>query len=1097
MRTVLGPLAAVLLLISATALAQDGYYRQPDLHNDTVVFVSEGDLWRVPLEGGKARRLTTHPAEESQPAISPDGRRVAFVASYEGAPDVYIMPLGGGEPQRLSFDGSQVWLAGFSPDGRVVYATEHVIGPGFGRMLRAVDPDTLETEDIPLADARQAAFDDDGNTLWFTRFGLAVSADHMRDYRGGAMAQLWRWDTAGSAEAERLARDHNANITHPMWWNSRIYAISDADGSPNLWALDEDGQNPVQLTSHRDFEVREARLNNGRIIYRMGADIHVYDLALEQDRKLDISLDSDFLQRRERWLDTPLQWVTAANPDAEGKRAALTVRGQAWLAGTHELRRIRLAVPEDARARAAVSSVDGKQVFAIVDHDGKSEIWRFAADGSGDSKRLVEDEQTHRWQLWPSPDGRWLAHSDKNDQLWLLDLESGKNRLVDEARYGSGNSYGDLTWSADGRWLAWSRPDTSRSMDQLVVAAAGGDELQVVTSDRYESYSPAFSRDGQWLYFLSDRHFSPTPGSPWGDRNTGALFDKRTKIHALALQPGLRFPFDPDDELSADNDDTDSNSNNDKDDLPGIVFDGLAGRLHEVPLSAGNYSRLQAHKDRLYFMSYAAGQFRGNLMTLVIKTGEAKAETFMKNVLDARLTLNGERLLVATPGRNSRIGKIMLLPATDKAPSDTGDNELALSGWSVRVDPVREWQQMFSDAWSMHRYFSFDANMRGVDWHAVREHYEPLVARVNDRLELDDLLGQMTAELGILHSQVRGGDYRDDGNTPGPASLGARLTAGDDGVLIEHIYRTDPELPGERGPLQQPGMDIANGDVIRTINGVPVKSLADVARQLRGQAGQQVLLDISREKTDQRVVVKPAAPMRDTRLRYSDWLQDKSDAVQEAGDGRIGYLHLYSMVSPDFAGFVRDFYAQYDRDALIIDVRRNRGGNIDSWVIEKLLRRAWAFWQPPHGAPYTNMQQAFRGHLVVLADNFTYSDGETFTAGVKSLGLGPVIGQRTAGAGIWLSDQNRLRDGGLARVAETGQFDMDGNWIIEGLGVGPDIPVENKPWATARGHDAQLEAALDYLADKLEQEPIPELKAKPVAPAGQPAADVRPLEGER
>src|SRR5690625_2259005 len=293
MRTVLGPLAAVLLLISATALAQDGYYRQPDLHNDTVVFVSEGDLWRVPLEGGKARRLTTHPAEESQPAISPDGRRVAFVASYEGAPDVYIMPLGGGEPQRLSFDGSQVWLAGFSPDGRVIYATEHVIGPGFGRMLRAVDPDTLETEDIPLADARQAAFDDSGDTLWFTRFGLAVSADHMRDYRGGAMAQLWRWDTAGDSEAERLAEDLAANLTHPMWWNNRIYVISDAGGSPNLWARDEEGQNPIQLTRHKDFEVREARLHNGRIIYRKGADLYAYDLSLDQDRKLDISLRSE------------------------------------------------------------------------------------------------------------------------------------------------------------------------------------------------------------------------------------------------------------------------------------------------------------------------------------------------------------------------------------------------------------------------------------------------------------------------------------------------------------------------------------------------------------------------------------------------------------------------------------------------------------------------------------------------------------------------------------------------------------------------------------------------------------------------------------
>ncbi|HSH26203.1 MAG TPA: S41 family peptidase, partial [Wenzhouxiangella sp.] len=252
-----------------------------------------------------------------------------------------------------------------------------------------------------------------------------------------------------------------------------------------------------------------------------------------------------------------------------------------------------------------------------------------------------------------------------------------------------------------------------------------------------------------------------------------------------------------------------------------------------------------------------------------------------------------------------------------------------------------------------------------------------------------------------------------------------------------------------------------NGDVIVAINGTPVDSRAEVARELRGQAGQQVLLDLTRGKTSHRHIVEPVSIRTDTRLRYRDWLHTNVEKVQATGNGRIGYLHLYAMGSSDFAGFVREFYAQYDRDALIIDVRRNRGGNIDSWVIEKLLRRAWAFWQGSNGPPHTNMQQAFRGHLVVLADNFTYSDGETFTAAVKSLGLGPVIGQRTAGAGIWLSDRNRLRDGGLARIAETGQFDMAGHWIIEGHGVAPDIEIENKPHASATGGDAQLEAALD------------------------------------
>ncbi len=1090
------PTLAILLLTSQAALARPGYFRDPTVRGDSVVFVAEGDLWRVSANGGRAQRLTTHPAPESQPVISLDGRRVAFVASYDGAPDVYIMPLAGGEPKRLSFDGGRVWLAGFSPGGEVVYASEAVAGPAFSRVLRAVDPDSGASRELPLADAREICYSDDGATAWFTRFGLEVSGDHAVGYRGGAIAQLWRWSTAGGAEAERLAPELDASISQPMWWQGRLYAVSDAGGRANLWTMDGDGGSRSALTAYTDFDVRGARQDGGRIIYQLGADLHLYDIAAQSDRSLDIRLDSDFLQRRERFLDQPLEWLGSASVDAEGQRVALSARGQAVLAGTGALRRIDIGAPRDARVRGALPSPDGKWIYAIVDQDGRSEIWRYPADGSPQGKRLLADEQSYRWRLWLSPDGRQLAHADKRARLWVLDLSSGANRLLDESPLGEDDSYEDVAWSADSRYLAWSRPASSRLRPQILLAELASLHGEALTSDRYESFSPSFSPDGKWLYFLSNRRFVATPGSPWGDRNTGAMFDKRAKIYALALQPGLRFPFAARNELDGETG-SDEQPNRDKKDvgkksksLPRVEFKGLGERLFEVGLEGGNYADLSVQAERLYFIEREAGAWRkGSLRTLAIEPDSRKAETFLANVTDYQLAAGGKRLMAVRVGGNGGGGEILLLDAGAKAPGDLGEHRVALGDWKLRIDPALEWRQMFDDAWNMHREFSFDPGMRGVDWNAVRARLRPLLERVNDRLELDDLLGQMSAELGILHSQVRGGEYRSDPAAPAPATLGASLAAAEGGVRIKHIYRTDPELPGERAPLEQPGVDAREGELITAINGRPVRTPAEVALALRARAGEQVLLDLAGAGKSRRAIVQPVPLERDAMLRYGDWVRGNAAKVEAAAGGRIGYLHLYAMVSFNMADFVREFYTQYDRDALIIDVRRNRGGNIDSWILGNLLRRVWAFWQAPHGAAYGNMQQAFRGHLAVLADEFTYSDGETFTAGFKALELGPVIGARTAGAGIWLSDRNRLSDGGVARVAETAQFDASGRWLIEGRGVAPDIMIENKPWATARGGDAQLETAIRYLEERLRKAPVAPLKAQPIPPRGQPAHD--------
>jgi tricorn protease len=1100
MRRIAAWLSALLgFALANSAVAETGYYRHPALHGDIVVFTAEGDLWRASTSGGVAQRLTTHPAEESQAAISPDGELIAFVASYDAAPEVYVMPLAGGMPRRLSADAGRVFVQGFDRAGRVVYASENVIGPSWRRVLRAVDPDSGRVSELPLADASEVAYTDDGKTLWFTRFGLHVTGDNARDYRGGAKARLWRWGGAG--EAEIVAADFDANLSHPMWWQGQLYAIGDVGGAANLWRLDEDGSAPEQLTRHSEFEVRQASHEGGRIVYQLGADLHLYDIATGTDRKLSITLASDFEQRRARHHKKPLAFLSGLEFAPAGDRVVLAARGRIALAGTGSLRRIEIGAGDATRLREAVLSPDGKAVYAIADRDGGSEIVRYAADGTPGASALTQAGEVHRWRLTLSPDGRWLAHSDKQRRLWLLDTGTGANRLIDRAPFSSDDAYGELSFSPDSHYLAFVRSDSARDLPQVFLREIASGRQVRLTSDKYESFSPAFSRDGRWLWFLSNRSFQTLPQQgPWGDRNTGPYFDRRTKIYALALQPDTRFPFLPRDELG--NGAVPVNGTSDKPEakapLPDVAFDGLTERLYEVPLPAGNYSALEADAKRLYFLARdAAPDAKAQLMTLAIDAIAPKAEAFAAEVQSYALSADASKLMYATapaePGAG--VGAIYIVPSGAKAPApeELANAQVRIGDWVLPLDPALEWRQMFADAWRMHRQFSFDPAMRGVDWDAVRTRYEPLLARVADRAELDDLLGQMSAEHGILHSQVRGAEYRADPEAAVPALLGAVVREDDDGLLIERIYRTEVELPSERGPLQQAGVDAREGDRLLAVNGRPLASRVALAEALANQAGQQVMLTLARGRAaPHRTVVVPIPADRDAALRYGDWVQGTRAAVESAGKGRIGYLHLRAMGPGDMAGFVREFYANHQRDGLIIDVRRNRGGNIDSWVIEKLLRRVWAFWQPPDSIAYGNMQQSFRGHLVVLADQLTYSDGETFAAGVKALGLGPVIGMRTAGAGIWLSDRNTLADNGVARVAEFPQFDREGRWLIEGAGVAPDIAVDNPPHATWKGEDAQLTAALDWLTRKLAAEPVQPLQARPVPPRGQPGHDGSP-----
>ncbi len=1143
--TALGPAGA-----RAPAAASDlGYYRFPTLRGNTIVFTAEGDLWTVPASGGEARRLTTHLAEETHPAISPDGRTLAFTAGYDGPAEVYTMPIEGGVPTRHTWDGLPGTrgdlVLGWTTDGRILYSTtRYSTLPE--TQLATLDPSTGRRSLVPLAQASDGAWEDATGALYFTRF--AKQSSNTRDYRGGTAQGIWVYGGGGGVKAARgegegtgkgtgkgegpawdgmeavgLTGDYPGTSKTPMPWGGRIYFASDRDGVMNLWSMDREGKDLKQLTHHEDFEVQWPAMDDGRIVYQDGADLWLLDVRSGQDRKLDIRLPSDFDQLRARRVEKPMEWLTSAHLSPHGNRVVLTARGQVFVtpAKAGQGRLVEATRGQDVRYRDARFLPDGGSLLTLSDESGEVELWRLPADGVGGREQLTTDGTILRWEAVPSPDGRWIAHTDKDQRLWVLDAAAKTSRKVAESAY---DDFRDLAWSPDSRWLAYVEAGANQ-LRRVVLYDTKTQATTPVTTDRYSSFSPVWSPDGKWLWLLSDRTFDSAVGSPWGAYQPEPFFDERTKVYALALEPDETFPMAPRTELMARPAAADANPARSAESESGgsgraaakraegrggsaaaaspkavaIRLAGLAGRLYEAPIPAGDYRDLSVDGAGKHLLALGgkAGARTADLVAWEISPEKPKPKTLAEGVRGYELSADGRKVLV-------RKGDALYVVASD-GKEKLEDGKVDLSGWSFRLDPREELRQMYGEAWRLERDYYWDPAMRGLDWKAIRAKYRPLAERATDREELSDVFMQMIAELRTLHMFVYGGDVR-EGEQVLPASLGARLerdsAAG--GYRVAHIYRADPDQPEDLAPLARAGVGVREGDVITAVNGVATLSVPDIGGLLEDQAGKQVLLEVRRgtgrgtgtgelpkakakakakagTASGFRVVVEPITPREEADLRYSEWEYTRRLAVDSLGGGKLGYVHLRAMGSSDIAAWYRQFYPVFDREGLVIDARSNRGGNIESWILEKLMRKAWMYWQGRVGAPYWNMQDAFRGPVVVLVNENTASDGELFAAGFQRLGLGKVIGTRTWGGEIWLSSSNVLVDRGIATAAENGVYGPDGVWLIEGHGVDPDMVVDDPPAATFQGRDAQLDAAVKYLEQQIREHPpvVPKAPARP------------------
>jgi tricorn protease len=1090
--------------VAAPAPPPDGFYRYPSIGGGTIVFASEGDLWKVPVSGGVAVRLTAHEGEERFPRVSADGRLVAFTAQYEGNDDVYVMPLSGGEPLRLTLHPASDQAIGWTPDGRILFRSRRDHPHGDYRVY-TIAPAGGIPQMIPLEPAAWIAFEPGGSRIALQKIGLEFH--NWKRYKGGEAEDIWV-GTISPLAFDEVTR-YDGKDAFPMWSSDgRIYFVTDRWGRPNLASMLPDGRDVRRLTRFDDYDVRWPSMGDGRIVYQHKMDLWTYDLGTGRNEPVAVQLPSDRLQLRERFVD-PLPTLRSWSLSKDGARIALEARGDAFVARTRRKGLIRRITDSSlARTRTPVFAPDGKAIAAWTEVDGEEQLVLHASDNGAAPKILGRVPAGYHFAPAWSPDGKAIAWGDEKHGLYASDVATGAITKVDASEWEVSSYF----WSPDSRYLAYVAA-LPNLFSQVKVWDASAKKTYVATDPAYNSLAPAWDPEGKYLFFLSDRFINP-----YLDRfEARFIVDQATLPFVVALQADAALPFAPrgdvDTEKPEEKKDAKAGDAKTPDaaDTPAtktsepkkpepekkappirIDFDGLADRVVQVPVAPGNDTGLRAIAGRLLWLKTAPRGMAppgddpdedpgGDLVTYDVE--KEKLSTIASGVKAFDVSLDGKVLVYQT-----KDGFVRLEASATEAPKDDAAREakLELSGWTVRVNPRDEWKQMLHEAWRLQRDFFYDAKMHGVDWEGVWRQYGTLADRISSRDDLADMLGEMFGELNVGHAYQGGGDVR-RGKPLSTGLLAADLDydAASGFWQIRKIYRGDYPDPKASSPLARPDLRVGPGQWLVAIDGRPLAKGEDYLRRLANREGQEVELSIAdapRLEGARRIVVKAVG--NDTPIRYATWIRETRDYVDRRSNGQIGYIHLYDMSARGLQQFARDYPPQWAKRGLIIDDRWNHGGFVAPMILAHLDRKILAIGGTRHGGPVdTTPSHAFHGYMVTLINRQGGSDCETFAQGFKDFKLGPVVGTRTWGGWVGIRGDKPLRDGGMITQPEFGGWDPSGKtWIIEGHGVDPDVTLDLGPDGFLGGRDAQLDYAIDSIVKEIAKAPRDLAPAPPIVP---------------
>ena len=1077
-----------LIAASASAQEQTLLLRDPAISDSHIAFVYAGDLWVADRNGARPRRLTSSPVDEYNPTFSPDGSWIAYTANFENNDDVYIISTAGGQPKRLTWHSDDDIVLDWAPDGSAVaFASRRGTNHGRSAQLFHVSINGGLPEKQMEARIYRGSYDDAGARFAYIPHGVAYNGLYggragWRLSRGGRTPSVIVMDmNAGSAvevPGERV------NDIEPMWVGDQLYFISDRDNKTlNLHHYDPATRAIAKVSNEPVWDIRAADAHGGTIIYEAGGRLKTFNVASGAVAELRISISPDLPQLQPQWKDAS-RTIQAVDLSPTGKRVAVTARGDVFTVPVKDGSTRNLTRSDGAREYTALWSPDGRRVAYIDASESVQRLVVESQSGLSNPRRFNLDSDFYSLLEWGG-NGDRIVYRDNHLRLFAIDVSSGSSTLIStDARREWGPQRREypgsvsVDTSPDGRWLAYTQEQPNFNRDLMLYDFNAWRSYRV--SDGLANVrSPAFSPDGKYLYFAASTNSGPAQA---GLDMSSQERPQRSGIYVAVLAAGGDSPIKP---KTGDEGEDEGKDEENGDDTPSTQIDlnGLSSRVVALPVAERNYSVLAvAHDGTLYYVRNV--QFGASITPpgenaqaenalMRFKFADREEQKVLDGVTGAAIAAKGKHIIVQMADGSFQTAEI-----GEKLDA----KRLDVSGMRMMVNPRNEWAQIFDEAWRMEQAFFYDPNMHGLDWQAVYDRYRPLVDHVGRREDLNALIVEMIGELQVSHNWAGGGDiHREQG--PSASLLGADLELANGRHRIARIYTSKPWNPFLDAPLAEPGLGVSVGDYILAVDGRTLGQSDNIFEFLQGKSDQQVTLRVSARadgRDARNIVVEPTNT--EFLIRLWAWVEDNRKAVDEATNGRVGYVYLPNTAGAGFTFFNRMFFAQVDKDAMIIDERSNGGGKAANYITDVLSRTYLSGWKDRDGMVFNTPGGGMFGPKVMLIDQDAGSGGDFLPYSFREMNIGPLIGKRTWGGLIGINPSPPHMDGGFLTVPYFRFFDTNYQWTVENEGVAPDIDVALDPIATNAGRDTQLERAIQEILSLLQTNPSPVPTEAPAYP---------------
>ncbi len=1070
-------LIAVLLLTAIPLLAKVNakLLRYPDVSKDSITFVYGGNIWVVSKSGGTAKKLTSPKGEEMFPKFSPDGKSIAFTGNYDGNFDIYLIPSSGGLVKRLTYHGGSDLLLGWYPDGKSVlfssgrYSERQRYSQFFKVNIKGGLPQKLS---VPYG--QFASLSNDGQNIAYTKKSRLFRT--WKRYRGGTAADISLFNLK-TLDCENIT-NNSANDELPMWHNDKIYYLSDRGQNKraNIWVYDLNSKEHTQITKFKDFDVHFPSIGPDDIVFEAQGKLYLLNLKNNNYNEVKIDVVTDLARVKPKHKDVSkyFNYTREISPSPQGKRVVVQARGEIFTLPVKEGFVENISQSSGSAERFPAWSPDGEKIAYWSDKSGEYQLTIYN-NKTKKSRTLTSFKNGFKYNLYWSPDSKKLAYIDQSMTISIFNLKDKTVQKVDQALWKMHGAlqYFSCNWSSDSNWLTYSRGLENRK-HAIFLYNVKSKKRYMVTSGYYNDSDPVFDPEGKYLYFTSDRNFQPL----YSDLDSTWIYANATKLMALTLRKDVNSPINAKNDheeikKSGKKKDKSKNSKKDKKEekVKSLIIDTHNMEERAVELAdGGNIGNLSAVKGKVLFMQWPPKGSKSRVSSLKYYDLEKREEKeIVKGISSYTLCANSKNILAGSKGRYYIIAV---------SPRQKLKDSIKIKKLFMELSPVKEWAQILKDAWRLQRDYFYDPNMHGVDWQGVYNRYSKLLPYVVCREDLNFLIGEMIGELNASHAYKGGGDI-EYGKRVNMGYLGIDWEKSGNFYKIKDIIKAAKWDSEVISPLNYPGLKVKKGDYILAVNGVKIKSDLSPYAYFQGLGRETIRLTINDKPTfanAKNIVVKTLSSER--RLRHLAWIEKNRKRVDKATKGRIGYIYVRSTGIDGQNELVRQFYAQFNKEGLIIDERFNDGGQIPDRFIELLNRKPLAFWALRDGHTWQHPVSANFGPKVMLINGWSGSGGDAFPTYFKMSKLGPLIGTRTWGGLIGISGAPGFIDGGRMTVPTFRMYTPDGVWFKEGHGVDPDIEVIDDATQLAKGIDPQIEAGIKEVLKLLKKNP----PVKPVNP---------------